>query len=183
MNPGEYLCSSRMTGVVASWAPPQQSGHSLMTCSQHVPIDEREGSFADRTLNRLTGSVVKRRLPSGYGVCVIKDVSEQKKREEQWRLDTERVQVTEEVLDNLPFPISVKDRNSTFVAVNKANCDFLDLPADAILGHKGSDINSKAFEDRLTPINQHVYETGDPIQLPEHITRPDGSTALTIVHK
>jgi len=128
-------------------------------------------------------SVVKRRLPSGYGVCVIKDVSEQKKREEQWRLDTERVQVTEEVLDNLPFPISVKDRNSTFVAVNKANCDFLDLPADAILGHKGSDINSKAFEDRLTPINQHVYETGDPIQLPEHITRPDGSTALTIVHK
>ncbi len=137
---------------------------------------ERPGP--DRWLN-----VVKRRLPSGYGVCVIKDVSEQKKREEQWRLDTERVQVTEEVLDNLPFPISVKDRNSTFVAVNKANCDFLDLPADAILGHKGTDINNKAFEDRLAPINQHVYETGEPIQLPERITRPDGSTTLTVVHK
>lgn len=128
-------------------------------------------------------SVIKRRLPSGYGVCVIKDVSEQKKREEQWRLDTERVQVTEEVLDNLPFPISVKDRNSTFVAVNKANCDFLDLPADAILGHKGTDINSRAFEARLAPINQHVYETGEPIQLPERITRPDGSTIIAIVHK
>lgn len=137
---------------------------------------ERPGP--DRWLN-----IAKRRLPSGYGICVIKDVSEQKKREEQWRLDTERVQVTEEVLDNLPFPISVKDRNSTFVAVNKANCDFLDLPADAILGHKGSDINNKAFEDRLVPINQHVYETGEPIQLPERITRPDGSTVLTIVHK
>lgn len=137
---------------------------------------ERPGP--DRWLN-----ITKRRLPSGYGICVIKDVSEQKKREEQWRLDTERVQVTEEVLDNLPFPISVKDRNSTFVAVNKANCDFLDLPPDAILGHKGTDINNKAFEDRLAPINQHVYETGDPIQLPERITRPDGSTALTIVHK
>lgn len=137
---------------------------------------ERPGP--DRWLN-----IAKRRLPSGYGVCVIKDVSEQKKREEQWRLDTERVQVTEEVLDNLPFPISVKDRNSTFVAVNKANCDFLDLPADAILGHKGTDINNKVFEDRIAPINQHVYETGEPIQLPERITRPDGSTALTIVHK
>lgn len=137
---------------------------------------ERPGP--DRWLN-----IAKRRLPSGYGICVIKDVSEQKKREEQWRLDTERVQVTEEVLDNLPFPISVKDRNSTFVAVNKANCDFLDLPADAILGHKGSDINNKPFEDRLVPINQHVYETGEPIQLPERITRPDGSTVLTIVHK
>lgn len=137
---------------------------------------ERPGP--DRWLN-----IAKRRLPSGYGICVIKDVSEQKKREEQWRLDTERVQVTEEVLDNLPFPISVKDRNSTFVAVNKANCDFLDLPADAILGHKGADINNKPFEDRLVPINQHVYETGEPIQLPERITRPDGSTVLTIVHK
>jgi PAS domain S-box-containing protein len=128
-------------------------------------------------------SVVKRRLSSGYGICVIKDVSEQKKREEQWRLDTERVQVTEEVLDNLPFPISVKDRNATFVAVNKANCDFLDLPAEAILGHKGADINSSALENRLGPINQHVMETGDPIQLPERITRPDGSTVLAIVHK
>jgi len=128
-------------------------------------------------------TVVKRRLPSGYGVCVIKDVSEQKKREEQWRFDTERVQVTEEVLDNLPFPSRVKDCNSTLVAVNKANCDFLDLPADAILGHKGTDINNKAFEERLVPINQHVYETGEPIQLSERITRPDGSTVLTIVHK
>ena len=63
-------------------------------------------------------SIGKRRLPSGYGVCVIKDISEQKKREEQWRLDTERVQITEEVLDSLPFPISVKDRNGTFVAAH-----------------------------------------------------------------
>jgi PAS domain S-box-containing protein len=128
-------------------------------------------------------TVVKRRLPSGYGICIIKDVSEQKKREEQWRLDTERVQVTEEVLDNLPFPISVKDRNSTFVAVNKANCDFLDLPAEAILGRKGADINPQALETRLGPINQHVFDTGEPIQLPERITRPDGSTVLTVVHK
>ncbi|AYC99807.1 response regulator [Neorhizobium sp. NCHU2750] len=128
-------------------------------------------------------SVVRRRLPSGYGICVVKDVSEQKKREEQWRLDTERVQVTEEVLDNLPFPISVKDRNSTYVAVNKSNCDFLDLPAEAILGRKGADINPSALETRLGPINQHVFETGEPVQLPERITRPDGSTVLAIVHK
>lgn len=127
--------------------------------------------------------IVKRRLPSGHGVCVIKDVSEQKKREEQWRLDTERVQVTEEVLDNLPFPISVKDRNSVFVAVNKAASEFLDLSAETILGHKGSDINPPELEKRLEPINREVYETGEMVRLPEHITRPDGSTVVVIVHK
>ena len=65
----------------------------------------------------------KRRLPNGYGVCVISDISEVKKREEQWRLDLERVQLTEDILDNLPFPLFVKDRNLTYVAVNVAFCD------------------------------------------------------------
>jgi PAS domain S-box-containing protein len=127
--------------------------------------------------------VVKRRLPSGYGVCVVKDVSEQKKREEQWRLDTERVQVTEEVLDNLPFPISVKDRNGTFVAINKANCDFLDMTAEAVLGHRSAEINSAEVELRLGGINKDVYETGESVRIPEYITRPDGSTVAVMVHK
>jgi PAS domain S-box-containing protein len=137
-----------------------------------------ERSGPDRWL-----SVVKRRLPSGYGICVVKDVSEQKKREEQWRLDNERVQVTEEVLDNLPFPVSVKDRNSVFVAVNKAASEFLDLPAESILGYKSADIHPTALEQRLGPINQLVYESGEPVQIPERITRPDGSTVVVIVHK
>ncbi|WJH39130.1 PAS domain-containing protein [Aliirhizobium terrae] len=127
--------------------------------------------------------ITKRRLPSGYGVCVVKDVSEQKRREDQWRLDTERVQITEEVLDNLPFPISVKDGNGTFVAINRANCDFLDLNADAILGNSGAEINPPALEERLGPINRQVYETGEPVDLPERIIRPDGSTAIVVVHK
>jgi PAS domain S-box-containing protein len=137
---------------------------------------ERPG--ADRWL-----SISRRRLSSGYGVCVVKDVSEQKKREEQWRHDNERVQVTEEVLDNLPFPLSVKDRHGTFVAVNRAHCDFLELHPDAILGHKGADINPPALEQRLGPINREVYESGEPVQLPERITRPDGTQSVVVVHK
>jgi PAS domain S-box-containing protein len=126
---------------------------------------------------------VKRRMSSGYGVCVVRDVSEQKRREDQWRLDTERVQITEEVLDNLPFPVSVKDAKGTFVAINRANCDFLDLDADTILGSTGADINPPALEERLGPINRQVYETGEPVDLPERIIRPDGSTAIVVVHK
>lgn len=137
---------------------------------------ERRGT--DRWL-----SFTKRRLSSGYGVCVIRDVSDHKKREEQWRADMERVQVTEEVLDNLPFPITVKDGNFTFVAVNKAASRFLDLPPEAVLGRRGSDINPPELEQRLDGINRQLLETGESIQLPERVIRPDGSEIIIIANK
>ncbi|MGK6313969.1 response regulator [Neorhizobium sp. DT-125] len=137
---------------------------------------ERRGT--DRWL-----SFTKRRVSSGYGVCVIRDVSDHKKREEQWRTDMERVQITEEVLDNLPFPVTVKDGNFTFVAVNKAASRFLDLPAEAVLGHKGSDIHPPELEKRLDGINRQLFQTGEPVQLPERVTRPDGSEVIIIANK
>lgn len=137
---------------------------------------ERRGT--DRWL-----SFTKRRLPSGYGVSVVRDVSDHKKREEQWRADMERVQITEEVLDHLPFPITVKDRNSTFVAVNKAAGRFLNLPVEAVLGRKGADIHPPRLEERLDGINRQLFETGDPVQLAERVTRSDGSDVIIIANK
>jgi PAS domain S-box-containing protein len=128
-------------------------------------------------------SFTKRRLSSGYGVCVVRDVSEHKKREEQWRADMERVQITEEVLDNLPFPVTVKDSNLTFVAVNKMAARFLDLPPEAILGHKGSDVHPPQVEQRLDSINRAVLDLGEPQQMSELVTRPDGSQVVIIANK
>nr|WP_250809513.1 response regulator [Neorhizobium tomejilense] len=128
-------------------------------------------------------SFTKRRLSSGYGVCVVRDISDHKKREEQWRADMERVQITEEVLDNLPFPITVKDSSLTFVAVNKMAASFLDLPPEAILGHKGSDVHPPQVEQRLDRINRGVLDLGEPQQMSELVTRPDGSQAVIIANK
>ncbi|WP_430256084.1 response regulator [Neorhizobium sp. DAR64872/K0K18] len=128
-------------------------------------------------------SLAKRRLPSGYGVCILRDVSEQRKREEQWRADMERVQLTEDILDNLPFPVMVKDTNLAFVAVNKAACRFHDLPAEALLGCTGTDIHAPALAQRLDGINRRVVEDGEEIQLPERLTRPDGSQMVIVANK
>lgn len=128
-------------------------------------------------------SFTKRRLSSGYGVCVVRDISDHKKREEQWRADMERVQITEEVLDNLPFPITVKDSSLTFVAVNKMAASFLDLPPEAILGHKGSDVHPPQVEQRLDRINRGVLDLGEPQQMSELVTRPDGSQVVIIANK
>lgn len=128
-------------------------------------------------------SFTKRRLSSGYGVCVVRDISDHKKREEQWRADMERVQITEEVLDNLPFPVTVKDSNLTFVAVNKMASSFLDLPPEAILGRKGSDIHPPQVEQRLDRVNRGVIDLGEPQQMSELVTRPDGSQVVIIANK
>ncbi|WP_064686119.1 response regulator [Rhizobium bangladeshense] len=104
---------------------------------------------------------VKRRLPGGYGVTIISDISEDKKREEQWRSDLERVQLTEDILDNLPFPLFVKDRNLIYVAVNLAFCEKYQTTADEVLGRKSGDLFSPEIAKRFEESDRHVLETGE----------------------
>ncbi|MBB3656394.1 PAS domain S-box-containing protein [Rhizobium sp. BK650] len=115
---------------------------------------ERHG--ADRWVRFL-----KRRLPNGYGVTVISDISEARKREEQWRYDLERVQLTEDILDHLPFPLFVKDRNLAYVAVNKAFCEKYQTTADEVLGRKSGDLFSPDIAKRFEESDRHVLETGE----------------------
>ena len=121
---------------------------------ERYEFTERHG--ADRWV-RFT----KRRLSSGYGICIISDITESRKREEQWRADLERVQLTEDILDNLPFPLFVKDREMTYVAVNKALCAKYQRTADEILGRKGSDLFSTDVAERYGQSDQHVLDSGD----------------------
>lgn len=118
--------------------------------------EEVERHGADRWIR-----FVKRRLPGGYGLCVISDISEEKKREEQWRADLERVQLTEDILDNLPFPLFVKDRNLSYVAVNKAFCEKHQVGADEVLGRRSADIFSPDVAARYEESDRHVMETGE----------------------
>lgn len=128
-------------------------------------------------------SYTKRRLSSGYGVCIVRDVSETKKREDQWRADMERVQVTEDILDNLPVPVLVKDRNFQFVAVNKAACDLYGLPATAILGRRLSDLHRTDLVERLDDTARQVMDTGLTIVTPEQMIRADGREASIVTSR
>ena len=105
--------------------------------------------------------IIKRRLPSGIGFCIMSDVSEVKKREEQWRVDMERAQLTEDILDNLPFPVFVKDQNLVYVAVNRAFCDKYQTAADEVRGRKSIDIFSTDLAQRFHESDLHVMETGE----------------------
>lgn len=102
----------------------------------------------------------KRRLPSGYGFCIMTDISEQKRREEQWRADVERVQLTEEILDNLAHPVFVQDRNLQLVAVNKVFCSALSIGADNALGADLGRIFDAELAANLQAVSRDVMESG-----------------------
>lgn len=143
---------------------------------------ERSETVERRGVDRWM-SLTKRRLPSGYGVCFIRDVSEHRKREDQWRADLERVQVTEEILDNLPFPVMVKDRTLSYVAVNKAASELYSMPPDAILGHNVHDLHTPELAQRIERTNRHVLETGEPFHIAESVIRPNGTKTAIITRK
>jgi len=125
--------------------------------------------------------LVKRRLSSGFGICMVTDITDSKKRDEQWRADVERVQLTEEILDNLPHPIFVEDRNLSLVAVNKALCDLLDVSADALLGRRAADAFAGAFAADLEASGRHVLETGAPSTTTRRLLHEDGSETAAVI--
>lgn len=129
--------------------------------AEHISAHWRERSEVQQCdgQNRWT-RLSKRRLPSGHGICIVTDITEQKKREEQWRADMERVQLTEEILDNLPQPVFVQDRNLGMVAVNKAFCSFMDIAPESVLGGALAGAFPDEIAGKLMAVTRHVLETG-----------------------
>ena len=127
--------------------------------------------------------LVTRRMPSGYGICLMRDVSEETKREDQWRIDLERVQLTEEILDSLPFPISVKDRNLTYAAVNRSMCKLFKREPEEIIGRMDRDVLPPELARMFELSDRRVMDTGAPIMFPEHVKGEDGEDMLFLTHK
>ncbi len=150
--------------------------------AEHISAHWRERSEVQQCdgQNRWT-RLHKRRLPSGHGICVITDITDQKRREEQWRADMERVQLTEEILDNLPQPVFVQDRNLGMVAVNKAFCSFMDIPPESVLGGALASAFPDEIAGQLMGVTRHVLETGTPsamaVELP---AAPSGSRRVVL---
>lgn len=136
--------------------------------------------YQTRDAQRGWTKVSMRRLSSGHGLCVITDISEQKKREEQWHADLERVQLTEEILDNLPHPVFVQDRNLTIVAVNRAFCALFGAGADILLGSSLNSLFDAALAASLGNTARHVLETGVPSLVSMTVPQPSGQVVLAV---
>ena len=125
----------------------------------------------------------KRRLPNGYNISTLTDVSELKKQEQQWRSDLERVALTEEVLDTLPNPVVIKDINLACVAVNQAFRSIYAASSESVLGRTVWDLVDPENAERIEASDRVVLETGEPVSIQEHIVRSDGTDLFVLTRK
>lgn len=105
-------------------------------------------------------ALTTRRLASGLGILMAREVSAHRKMEDRWRADLERVAMTEEILDNLPSMLFVLDRNLTFVAVNKAYGRFHRLPPESLLDRRLVDVIAPELAERHEAELREVLATG-----------------------
>lgn len=152
--------------------------------SERISVQWRERFEVMERLGRNRWvQIRKRRLANGLGILSVCDITEQKKREEQSQIDLDRIGVTEEILDSIPSPLFVKDRNLTYVAVNKAFCSIYDLAPEDILGRTVWDLTDPEFAERFELSDRAVLETGEQRTLPEQIVRADGEDMWVITNK
>ena len=152
--------------------------------SEHISLHWRERYETVERIGRQRWiSVRKRRVSSGLGIVAISDISDQKKREEQVQTDLERVELTESILDCMPNPMCVKDRNLNYIAVNKAFCSIHGMSAEAILGRSVWDLLDPELAEKFERSDRTVLETGAGFALPEQIVRADGEDLWVVTHK
>lgn len=127
--------------------------------------------------------LAKRRLPGGWLITSITDVSEQKRRDRDLSDMRDQAELSQHILDNLANPVIVKDSQLRYVIVNDAFCRLFGMSSRSILGRRASELVSpeaaKAFEDS----ERAVLKTGVPIEFVEDIPRPDGSLMRSITRK
>lgn len=130
--------------------------------------DTIEASGQDRWFR-----IVSRRFSSGLGLTVIQEVSEHKKKEHQWRLDLERIRMTEEILDMLPIAVAVKDRNLNFAAVNQQFCKMARVTPEGVLGRGIWDMFESELAGSIEEADWHLLATGEDRETIIVVDRPE----------
>lgn len=125
----------------------------------------------------------KRRFPNGYGVCIVRDISEQKKREEQSKAVGERMELAEQVLDNLPFPVSIKSSDMVYVAVNQSFCKIVGRSPEELIGRKACEVFNPIIAGRIEAADRQIIRKGISVASPELVIGKDGDHVKTIVRK
>lgn len=127
----------------------------------------------------------KRRLPDGLLISVIEDVTDQKRKEADLALIQQKAELSQIVLDDLPYPVIVKDAQLRYVIVNKAFCTIPGLKPYQVVGLTAWNLVEPKLAAEYEKIERQVLETGIPYQARNEIFRPDGTAVrvVTRVHR
>jgi PAS domain S-box-containing protein len=110
-------------------------------------------------------------------VGALQDVSERQRAEAELR---RALEFLERVLDALPTPVFVKDRDRRFVVVNDAQCAMTGIERARLLGSRDEDFFAPEEAAVYRQRDEHVFATGE-VDLNEEALTAAGGTTRTIV--
>lgn len=73
------------------------------------------------------------------------------------------------ILDHTETPMFMKDDSGAYLFVNQAYRDLFELEDEAIIGRTDHDIHPAEMADEVSKNDQHVIETGEPLETEEHV--------------
>lgn len=111
-------------------------------------------------------------------VAVVRDITDSKSAAQETRRLS---QFLNAIIDNIPDPVFIKDRDSRYILANKSYCEFVGKPRDKILGTTDYDSFPREEADFFRQKDMEVIEKGATLEIPEeHVT--DASQATHILH-
>lgn len=121
--------------------------------------------------------------PEGYYAGMIglaHDITESMLTEEKIRFQSE---FFKRVIDNIPFPIFIKDKEGVFIAFNREFERYLGLTSDKILGKTVFDFFSPEQAMVFYEKDQELMHSKDIQEYETHIVYPDGKELDVLFHK
>jgi diguanylate cyclase (GGDEF)-like protein/PAS domain S-box-containing protein len=82
------------------------------------------------------------------------------------------------LIDTIPDPIFVKDRNHRWVVLNQAYCRFIGYPLESLTGHTDYDLFPQGEADIFWQHDELVLQTHQPRENEEYFTDAHGITHL-----
>ena len=134
-------------------------------------------------LSRAFDAMTSNLKESGMELAEYSKGLEKKVEERTARLD-ELLEEQKALLSTIPAFVYFKDKNSNYIAANKAFADKTGTSVDAIAGKTDYDFFPKAQADAHRAYDHEVMESGEPkYDIEELVTEPDGRVMWTSTSK
>src|SRR3954447_26095340 len=92
-------------------------------------------------------------------------------------------ELLQQIVDVIPSPVFVKDREHRWVIVNKAFCDLMGRSAEELHGRSDDHFLSKEQVRVFWQVDDRVFASGEPIENEELHTDAHGTTRTIITCK
>jgi len=160
------------------WAVPQDRERLVREISEHGCCTGLETTFRRKDGTLLTGSMSARCIEINGVPCILnttRDISEHKYEEDRIRKSEALLRC---IIDSVGDIIYVKDIRGVYQACNKAGVEYIGLPESEQIGKTDYDLFSQEQADAIRAVDRQILAAGHAVQTEEHITKPDGSSAL-----